>query len=48
LLFSGFLTLFVIPAIYSFISKEHQPGKDEAGTAAEQEKVLHAPVTAEL
>jgi multidrug efflux pump len=35
LVFAGFLTLYIIPAVYSFLSRKHKPAVVEEAQAAE-------------
>jgi multidrug efflux pump len=41
LIFAGVLTLYVIPSIYSYLSRPHKKHKDDGQTAVEQEALLH-------
>jgi multidrug efflux pump len=41
LVFAGILTLYVIPSIYSYLSRPHKMRKDDGNTAIEKEALLH-------
>ncbi|SKB61241.1 efflux RND transporter permease subunit [Dyadobacter psychrophilus] len=41
LIFAGVLTLYVIPSIYSYLSRPHKKRKDDGNVAVEEEALLH-------